>query len=938
MGGRRGGGMVRWCALAATLLIAGACTATARAVPGDQAVAYQVDHGHSGAIADAGIAAPLAQAWSVTLPGAASYPLIVNGRVYVTTTERQLYALNQATGATIWSRGIGGGTYGWSGLAYDRGRIFTVNTDGLLTAVDAASGDTLWSKQMPGQYSFSSEPTAADGMVYVGGSGSGGTLYAVRASDGRVLWTRAVANGDHSSPALDADRVFVTYPCQDYAFSRISGDQLWHNSTGCSGGGGRTPVRAGDVLIVRDGSGGARVLSAATGAVLGPLNSGPAPAVAGGVAYALSASSLKAVAQSGTGVNLWTFAGDGGLVSAPLVAGDHVFAGSSTGMLYALDPAAGTVDWSANVGAAMTFPDEHNVIGPVTGMGAANGTIVVPAGAKLVAYRTAGLITLAPANTAPPTIDGAPQAGGRLAADVGIWSGLPNAYTYAWQRCNGAGADCSDIAGATSATYTPAEADVGATLRVRVVATNANGTSAPATSGASAVVTIAAPVSQAPPAISGTPQAGQTLTATTGSWSGSPVSYGYQWRRCTTPPFPFCDDIAGATSSSYLATAGDVGHQLVVRVTATNAAGPSDPSDSAPSAAITASPPPPPPPPPPPGPTVPVNTVPPAFSGFPQVGQTLTAANGSWSGNPTSYRYQWFSCDAAVTSCPDISGATKQSYVVAASDLGRYVGVEIVATNAAGDSEPAYSDAYGPVSFPYPVSTAPPTIHGAAQIGQTLVADAGAWTNNPYAFGFQWYRCNAAVTSCGPIAGATASTYAVSAADTGGRLGVGVVATNAGGHSGEALSALTATVLGAIGPPVVTPPTADSSFTVLGVQVRTAGRIRVRALVQNAGKLTAGATASAAALAKGCRTCRRTGRATYGNATAAAGGAGTATVTIMPTARARVALRRSRSIRVRVKLTFSSALGGTPTSQTRHITVGRVPAQRRSALRLRPVR
>jgi outer membrane protein assembly factor BamB len=54
----------------------------------------------------------------------------------------------------------------------------------------------------------------------------------------------------------------------------------------------------------------------------------------------------------------WSFAGDGTLSSAPLVAGDDVFVAGASGNVYALSTATGKVVWSANAGAAVAAPDE----------------------------------------------------------------------------------------------------------------------------------------------------------------------------------------------------------------------------------------------------------------------------------------------------------------------------------------------------------------------------------------------------------------------------------------------------------------------------------------------------------------------------------------------------------------------------------------------------
>jgi Divergent InlB B-repeat domain len=83
----------------------------------------------------------------------------------------------------------------------------------------------------------------------------------------------------------------------------------------------------------------------------------------------------------------------------------------------------------------------------------------------------------------------------------------------------------------------------------------------------------AAPVSTVPPAISGALEVGQTLTASTGTWtdaSSTITSYAYQWQRCLQE---VCTDIDGATSSTYTLTQSDLDEQMDVVVTATDAEG-----------------------------------------------------------------------------------------------------------------------------------------------------------------------------------------------------------------------------------------------------------------------------------------------------------------------------------------------------------------------------
>ena len=295
---------------------------------------------------------------------------------------------------------------------------------------------------------------------------------------------------------------------------------------------------------------------------------------------------------------------------------------------------------------------------------------------SLYASYTTQTASSPPANTAPPGITGTAQQGQTLTETHGTWTNEPTSYSYQWQQCNSLGEGCLPISGAISQTYVPTAADVEHTLRVQETASNSGGASSPASSAQSAVVKPAAPTNTALPAISGSAQEGQTLTASNGSWSGEPTSYAYQWQRCNSSGGS-CAAITGATAQTYTAASADVGSTLRVAVTASNSGGASSPASSAQSAVVK--------------PAAPTNTALPAISGSAQEGQTLTASNGSWSGEPTSYAYQWQRCNSSGGSCAAITGATAQTYTAASADVGSTLRVAVTASNSGGASSPATS-------------------------------------------------------------------------------------------------------------------------------------------------------------------------------------------------------------------------------------------------------
>jgi outer membrane protein assembly factor BamB len=361
-------------------------------------VAYQVNARHTGHQEDVNLEPPFQRLWARAFPGPTSYPVIAGDRVFLTVANRSsygtsLYALSRPSGRVLWRRPLGGRYY-WSGIAYGDNRVYAVNFDGVLSAFDPASGNLVWQRDLPDQWSFDAPPTYRDGMVYVSGAGFGGTLYAVTRG-GKLAWTQPVENGDKSSPAVGERKVFVSYACaQTYAFNRTNGSQLWHWDAGCEGGGGRTSVLHRGRLYVRDFRSG-YVLSALSGNLVnvfaaGPSVGGPPPVFRGTEGFIIVDGELRAFNPS-TGSVDWTFKDPeartgGAIASAPLVVNGNVLVGSSEGMLYAVDGTTGRRVWHGYAGAPFYPSDEQNVFRPLTGFAAGQGTLVIPAGSRVVAY------------------------------------------------------------------------------------------------------------------------------------------------------------------------------------------------------------------------------------------------------------------------------------------------------------------------------------------------------------------------------------------------------------------------------------------------------------------------------------------------------------------------------------------------------------------------
>jgi hypothetical protein len=227
-------------------------------------------------------------------------------------------------------------------------------------------------------------------------------------------------------------------------------------------------------------------------------------------------------------------------------------------------------------------------------------------------------------------------------------------------------------------------ADLGSVLLVDVRATLGSDTQDALSTSTRPITAAPGPSASAPPAASGTAQAGKQLTGSNGSWSGSgTISYAFQWYRCDASG-AHCTSIHGATGTTYEEVAKDVGQTLAFAVRASDSAGTTTLYTGVigPVAAASSS---------------LAATAQPTITGTAQQGQTLQAGGGAWTQTPTAVGYQWLACNANGRLCAPIAGATAATYAPTSADAGHSLVVLVQAT--------ANGVTQGALSGPTPVVT-----------------------------------------------------------------------------------------------------------------------------------------------------------------------------------------------------------------------------------------
>ena len=358
------------------------------------ATAYRMNEAHDGVLTTTnGAQFPphTTPTWTRNLNSApVSYPLIVNGTVYVVTDNQnesygnQLYALNASTGATVWGPVAIAGTYFGSGLTYEDGRLYVLMFDGGLHAFDATTGAVLWTAQLPG-YWYEATPNAYGGLVFVSGNAG---LSAVDESTGTVVWTNNSGTTDWASPAVSSAAVFMApgSGCMATASDPLLGTVLWSSSNQCAASGlGFASIVKNGTLFSRVGST-LSLFDAGSGAFQTQVASALAPAITGTAIIAVNGGVLSSTRLSDL-VQTWTFSSTGNLVTAPVVVNNTVFIGEDTGNVYGLDVGTGAKVWTGVAPAPINNDSESGGPMPPSGPAAGENLLVFIAGTSLVAWQ-----------------------------------------------------------------------------------------------------------------------------------------------------------------------------------------------------------------------------------------------------------------------------------------------------------------------------------------------------------------------------------------------------------------------------------------------------------------------------------------------------------------------------------------------------------------------
>ena len=308
-------------------------------------------------------------------------PVIAGGRVFTMDSDAEVRALDADTGDLLWSRELSSDDDGilGGGLGIANGRLYATTGSGQVVALDTASGQEVWRKSLDGP--IRAAPTIRDGRVFVVTIAN--RLFALAADDGRELWNHAgltevagLVGG--AAPAVDRGVVVAPFSSGEAVALRAeNGRVVWTESltslrradavTSLAHIRGRPVIDGGLVYVVGhsrrtvaiDFRTGTRLWEASVGGFQGPW-------AAGDFVYVMTREAeLVCLTRSG-GLVRWVTKlpryedeedrEDPIFWAGPVLAGNRLFVAGSTGELLSISPATGEIVDRTRLPASVLIP------------------------------------------------------------------------------------------------------------------------------------------------------------------------------------------------------------------------------------------------------------------------------------------------------------------------------------------------------------------------------------------------------------------------------------------------------------------------------------------------------------------------------------------------------------------------------------------------------
>jgi outer membrane protein assembly factor BamB len=174
--------------------------------------------------------------WKFTTDGGVgSTPVVVDGRVYVGSQDKNIYCTDARDGRFLWKYATGARIK--SSVAVADGKVYVGPDDGYVYCLDAKSGTRIWMTEAGGYIEapfkavtgVRSSPIVVEDRVYVGSLDT--NLYCLDADSGDILWSYKTDGYITSSPAASDGAVYVTSQEPDsgtlYKIDAAKGTRIW---------------------------------------------------------------------------------------------------------------------------------------------------------------------------------------------------------------------------------------------------------------------------------------------------------------------------------------------------------------------------------------------------------------------------------------------------------------------------------------------------------------------------------------------------------------------------------------------------------------------------------------------------------------------------------------------------------------------------------------